>query len=266
MSKGDPFSANRAMWNETAAIHAEARLEALLQAVARDDFSTFDAVERRVFDQLDLRGKSVAQPCCNNARELVAVKKAGAGRCVGFDFSEAFLGQGEQIVKAAGVDIELVHVNVLQIPDAYSGLFDLAYVSVGALGWLPDVSEFFSVVARLLRPGGQLFLYDMHPALFLFDEERTSASDPQICRSYFQRDPLIFEHSRDYFDPTTVVESRSYWYQHTLGDVLSAVLAAGLWISSFEEYPHDVSQAYAAFEGQRYSIPMSYSLVARTGR
>lgn len=262
MSSIDPFAANRAMWDETAAIHANARLEALLKAAANSDFSTFDAVESQVFGKLGLPGKAVAQPCCNNARELVSAKKAGAARCVGFDFSTPFLLQGEQIAKAAGVEVELVNANVTQIPDEYFGCFDIVYVTVGAIGWLPDAQLFLSTAARLLRPAGHLFLYDMHPALFLFDDQQPAPTQPQLCRSYFQREPAVFENCPDYFDPTAIVKSPSFWFQHTLGDVLSGVLRAGLTLVDFQEYPHDVSGVYAAFENQAHAMPMSYSLVA----
>jgi hypothetical protein len=40
------------------------------------------------------------------------------------------------------------------------------------------------------------------------------------------------------------------------------VLQAGLTLVDFNEFPHDISGSYAAFENQAHSIPMSYSLVA----
>jgi SAM-dependent methyltransferase len=266
MSTTDPFAANRAMWDETAPVHAKVKLDALLQAAARPDFNIFDPVDLAIFDQLGLEGRSVFQLCCNNARELVCAKRAGAGRCVGFDFSAAFLEQGAQIARAAGVDVELVNTNVFEIPDHYFGQADIVYVTVGALGWLPDAARFFSVVASLLRPGGHLFLYDMHPALFLYDEESDSPQDPHVVRSYFQQEPLVVENVPDYFDPTAIIRSPSYWFQHTLGEIFSEVLRAGLTLEAFEEYPHDVSGSYQAFQNPERSLPMSYSLVASKSR
>jgi SAM-dependent methyltransferase len=263
MSEVDPFAANRKNWNETAAIHERARLAGLLEAVARDDFSTFDEVERSAFDRIGLHGKAVAQPSCNNARELISVKKAGAGRCVGFDISDAFIEQGKRLAGAGNVEVELVRTNVYDIPASYSDSFDLVYITVGTLGWLPDMDRFFATVARLLKMGGDLFVYEMHPALFLYDEEETSPTDPRIGRSYFHDEAVVFEGDPDYFDRTSIVESPAYWYQHPLGVILSAVLSSGLAIRGFEEYPHDISESYAEFEAHAHSLPMSYSLLAR---
>ena len=41
--------------------------------------------------------------------------------------------------------------------------FDLVYVSLGALCWLPSASRWAEQAAGLLRPGGRLFLHDSHP-------------------------------------------------------------------------------------------------------
>lgn len=54
MSTIDPFAANRAMWDETADVHARVKLDGLLQAAASPEFSTFDSVELRAFQQLGL--------------------------------------------------------------------------------------------------------------------------------------------------------------------------------------------------------------------
>ena len=45
----------------------------------------------------------------------------------------------------------------------------LFIVTIGVLGWLPDLDAFFGIVSRLLRTDGQLFIYEMHPILDMFD-------------------------------------------------------------------------------------------------
>ena len=51
---------------------------------------------------------------------------------------------------------------------------DLVYTGKGALIWLPDLGRWADEVARLLRPGGHLFVYEAHPAVALWswDENR----------------------------------------------------------------------------------------------
>ncbi len=140
MNENDICEAHRKGWNETAAIHERAALGDLLEAVRSPDFCTFDEVEKRIFDGIDLAGKDVVQLACNNARELISVKRAGAGRCVGFDISDAFVDQAHRLIEAAQLDVEVLRSNVYNIPAEYDNGFDPAYITVGAIGWLPDLS------------------------------------------------------------------------------------------------------------------------------
>jgi SAM-dependent methyltransferase len=259
MEYEDIIAANRAAWNETALIHAEAQLERLLQQVAQPGFSTLDPVERDVFSALGLQGKDVAQLCCNNGRELLSVKLAGARRCVGFDLSEAFLDQARKLVAAAGTELEFVRGDVLAIPERFNAAFGIVYVTVGALGWFPEVSGFFATAARLLRPQGVLFLYEMHPMLDMFDP----GSGLEVRHSYFRREPYVNEDEPDYLNPDKRVAAKSYWFHHTLSDIFGACLEHGLVIEHFAEYEHDVSAVYASLADQERKPAMSYALVAR---
>ena len=60
MDAAEYIEANRKMWDETAPIHERARFAELLAAVAAPDFSTFDAVERKLFSRIGLTGRRVA--------------------------------------------------------------------------------------------------------------------------------------------------------------------------------------------------------------
>ena len=60
--------------------------------------------------------------------------------------------------------------DVYAVPAEYDAQFDLVYISVGAFGWLPDLTGFLAVCARLLRPGGKLLIYEMHPILDMIED------------------------------------------------------------------------------------------------
>jgi len=263
MNRDDPdaqegaVAQNRRAWNETAAIH-EQRIPDLLAAIARGGFSTLDATEERVFAKLASdRRLTVAQLCCNNARELLSLALRGH-RSTGFDLSEAFLDQGRRLATAAGVDLELVHTSVYDIDARYDGRYDIVYVTVGALGWMPDLQRFLAVATRLLAPGGALFVYEMHPLLDMLDPDTGYA----LKHSYFRREPYINQSEPDYFDPSQRVAETSYWFHYTLGDLFAGCLAQGLSIAHFEEHAHDVSTVFAHLAPDRL-LPLSYTLVAR---
>ena len=259
MQRDDYIEANRKMWDETADIHAAGYVAGLAQRVRAPDFSTFDDVEKSLFAQIGLKDKAVIQLGCNNGRELISVKKAGAGRCVGVDVSDKFIAQGTQLASLGGVDVEFVRSSVYDLPHEFYAAFDLVYITMGVLGWLPDLDAFFAIVSRLLRTDGQLFIYEMHPILNMFEGDKGLTAEA----SYFQAEPFVDEEGPDYLDPTQTVKSVSYWFPHKLSDVIGGCLKHGLNLTHFEEYGHDISAVYAAFEHLAKKPPLSYSLVAR---
>lgn len=252
------IAANRATWNETADVHAAGYVQSLKQRIAAPDFTTFDEVEKRIFSQIKLPGKDVVQLSCNNGRELIAVKKAGAGRCVGVDISDKFIAQGEALAEAAGVAIEFICSDLYELDASLAGTFDLVYVTIGAIGWLPELDTYFKLIARLLRPGGQLFMYEMHPVLNMFDAKKGL----EVNASYFRTEPFEDEAEPDYWHPEVVVQGKSYWYPHRLADVIGGCLENGLNLTHFKEYAHDISATYAAFETFDMRPPMCFSLLA----
>ncbi len=259
MERDDYIEANRRKWNETADVRDSTYFARLAERVQASDFSTFDEVEKRIFGKIGVPGKAVIQLCCNNGRELISVKKAGAGRCVGVDLSDRFIAQGKELARLAGLGVEFIRCSVYELPVELNGAFDLVYITIGALGWLPDLKSFFDIVSGLMRPDAQLFIYEMHPILDMFDPKKGLVVDS----SYFRTEPFEDTEEPDYFDPSKTVKSVSYWFPHTLADVIGGCLENGLSLTAFEEYGHDISMTYAAFEHFAKKPPLSFSLVAR---
>ena len=250
---------NKAYWNEIASVHQESYVNNLILRVSQPNFTTFDVVEQHLFEKINLSGKSVAQICCNNARELISVKKAGAGRCVGFDISDEFIKQGERLKQAAGVEIELVCSDIYDLDNSYNNQFDLLYITIGVLGWLQDLATFFTILDRLLRPGGQILVYEMHPILELFEED----SGGTIRNDYFNKKPYLEEGANDYMNPNAVIKSPSYWFHHPLAEILGNLIAHNFIITHFEEYAHDISNRAAFLSEQKNRPPMCFSLIAK---
>lgn len=253
---------NRRMWNETAAVHERSQFARLKESFADPELTTLDELERGVFDWIGSTGCSVAQLACNNGRELISAERyLSASRAVGFDISDSFMEQAERSAKAAGSRAEFIRTNVYDIHPRFDRQFDIVFVTVGALGWLPDLTAWYRVVSRLLRPDGYLFIYEMHPVLDMFEAEQ----GPELRHSYFRSEPFVAESAPDYFAPEEVVEAPSAWFHHTLGSIINGALEAGLVLEEFGEHTHDVSEVYRSFAEMQAVPPMSYHLVARKG-
>ncbi len=262
MQRSDYTAANRHAWNEAAPIHAEQNFARLLENFQKLGYSLLDQVETALLKQLDVTGKQVAQLCCNNGRELLSIKNMGAGRCVGFDISEAFIEQGRQLAAAGQIDCTLIATDVYAISSSYDSSFDLVYITIGAMGWLPDLPSFFQLIARLLRPGGHLFIYEMHPILNMFEGD-DQADPPPLHHSYFRTEPLIDNEGLDYYGFTEYASAPMYWFPHKMADVISLCLQNNLNLVAFQEYDHDISNVFAHFAHFSIKPPLCYTLIAQ---
>ncbi len=157
---------------------------------------------------------------------------------------------------------EFVRTDVYDIPSTYDHGFDLVYVTIGALGWLPDLPGFFQVAARLLRPAGWLFMYEIHPIIDMF-EGSDRDDPPRLQHSYFREHPFVDTSGLDYYGMTTYQSSPAYWFHHKLSGIISGCLNVGLTITSFQEYGHDISNVFTHFEHLKIKPPLCYTLVAR---
>ena len=111
--------------------------------------------------------------------------------------------------------------------------FDVVYVTLGALCWLPSVDRWASQVGALLRPGGRFYLHDGHPVSWALDDEQ-----PFLAHSYFeQSDPFVADFDTTYTDADHPIEHvRTYEWNHGLGEIVNALIGHGLRIDSLVEH------------------------------
>ena len=265
MKRTEYTEANRLAWNEAAHVHAAQNFADLIEKFSTPGFSVLHKPhELERLDPLAFHGQAVAQVCCNNGRELLSIRNLGAGRCVGFDISDEFIAQARKLNVAARQNCEFVQSDAYAIPASYQGKFDLVYLTVGALGWMPDLPSFIYVLVGLLKPGGTLLLYEMHPFLDMLDP--VNQADPtnplKLRHSYFKADPFVDTGGLDYYSHQEYESKPQYWFHHKLSDILGAVLKAGLVIKTFDEYPHDISAVFEHLEKLQVNVPMCYVLEA----
>ena len=111
----DYIEANRKMWNETAAVHAQAVFPDVKEKFVNPEFISLDEIEVSILSKLNIQNKDVVQLCCNNGQELISVKRLGAGRCVGFDISEGAIEQANELSRLPNADVEFILSDIYKI-------------------------------------------------------------------------------------------------------------------------------------------------------
>lgn len=263
----DRLAANRANWDERVPIH-----------VASD----FYDVERWLAERPgprgweleligDVQGLDVVHLQCHFGLDTLALANAGA-RVTGLDFSGAAVAQARSLAERAGLAdrAQFVEANVLDAATALAPQqFDLVYVSLGALCWLPSVNQWAAQVAALLRPGGRLYIHDGHPLAWAFADD-----DVRVEHTYFeQAEPYSDEVQGTYTDGDGhLTHTRTYEWNHSIGEIVTAVLDEGMRVDQLVEHDWTVYPRFdwlvATDDGRwlippdRPRMPLTYSLLA----
>jgi SAM-dependent methyltransferase len=222
-----------------------------------------------------LDGLDVVHLQCHIGTDTVSLSRLGARSTLGVDFSPSALREARALAARAGADVTFVDGEVYQAVDLLGAhRFDLVYTGIGALCWLPRIRDWAGVVAGLLRPGGRLFMREGHPMLW-------SLSDPRsdgllvVEYPYFETDGVVFREEASYLGTETVDAPEMVAFNHGLGEVLTALLDAGLTLTSIEEHREvpwnplgDAMVPSAEFTDElvlatgRDRVPMTYTLQA----
>ena len=80
--------ANRLAWNEVMPIHQKSNRSKWDDAFSVPGFVVFKNTEFDILKSIEVTGKKIAHPCCNNGIELMSLRNMGADQCVGFDISD----------------------------------------------------------------------------------------------------------------------------------------------------------------------------------
>ena len=255
--------ANRRAWNASAVHHgAGPAWDRLVRGFAAPGFSTLDPTVTACLQSVGVANKSLVQIGCNNGREVLSVVALGARGALGIDQSEAFLAQAAQLNAVAGTEARFLRADIYDLPPDTPRGFDIALVTIGVLGWMPDLPGFFRAAAGLLAEGGVLVIYETHPFLEMFDPHAADPFTP-AC-SYFANAPFVSAEAIVYDGSARSSAPPSYWFVHRLGEVVTACACAGLRIERLEEFPHSNREAeYDRYEGRPAQLPLCYALVAR---
>lgn len=254
--------ANRIAWDEAASRHAKHNNAALFAAVAAADYVSFEGEILATLQRQGVDGKHIIQLGCNNARETLSLRNLGASRCVGVDASAEFLAQARELIAIASAEdqVELVEADIYELPSEFKGAFDMVLVTIGVVGWMPDLRAFFGVVSELLKPGGQLVMEEMHPVLLMYEQDpETGVSEPRY--SYFSEQVWEETTGLDYYGQVAYDAHPNYSFMHRLDQILMAAIDSGLALQRFTELDTDISNFCSDLENSPLKPPLGFVMV-----
>ncbi len=255
--------ANRIAWNEVMPYHRKAKDSEWDNSFSDPQYVYQNDIELSELNRLGFIGKDIVHLCCNNGIELLSLKRLGAGRCVGFDISDEAIKDAKKRAKRFMIPVEFYQSDVFEIAEDFDCSFDIVYITIGALVWLPDLEEFFAIANRLLRSNGKLFIYDSHPfSEVLPFNVNSDCIHPEICNDYFVEGYAMYNDGIDYYGGVDYKGEDNFQFVHTLSNIINAILSNGFFLRRFMEYDNDISNGLEWAEKLDLKIPLSYILIA----
>ena len=261
---------NRINWNERTPIHVTA---------AGYNVAGFKRGELRLTDTEisevgDVNGKSLLHLQCHFGMDTMSWARLGA-RATGVDLSDEAIRVAQELNAELDLGTRFIRANVYDLPEVLDEQFDVVFTGRGALCWLPDMAAWAKVVARHLRPGGTFYVLDSHPAGHMYEPIPSADGELDVrpIYSYFHDAEGWFdEGDRPSYTGDATISTPVYEWQHSLSDIINAVIGAGMTIEYVHEfpfafwgmYPNMVETGREQWQIERYrgNIPFTFSLRA----
>jgi SAM-dependent methyltransferase len=263
---GAMHRANRAAWDEAAERYEGWLAEAI--DLIRSGGTNLLPPELDLIGDLHGRCRRAIHLQCAGGRDTLSLWNLGASEVVGVDFSPRMLDLAERLTEATGAPARWVLADVLDTPHELDGTADLLYTGRGSLIWLQDLDAWAAVLVRLLAPDGRLVIFEGHPVEWLFDVDEDGywfATD----YDYFGGPEASKGWSAGYIERLSIDEADQSWKfarSWTLGEIVTALVGAGLRLERLAEHPTDWWAGHGdALPEERGRIPLSFSVLARRG-
>ncbi len=264
------IAANRSLWDAWTAIHAAGEFY---------DLEGFKAggVRLRPYEIEmigDVTGKTLLHLQCHFGIDTLSWARLGA-RVTGADLSPAAVELARSLADELGFpEARFVQSNLYDLPDVLDGRFDVVYTSRGVLNWLPDIAAWARVVAHFVTPGGTFFITEAHPVMNVFENEDVEPGELRLVYPYWEHaTPLTFEVKGSYADRDAEVHDQvEHSWDHGLGEIVTALIEAGLVVTALVEHPfldwkvdflvEDEAGKYRLPPGTAGELPLMFSLKA----
>jgi SAM-dependent methyltransferase len=250
----DYLAINRTAWDARTRVHLDSTFYDVPGFLAGK--SSLKEIE---LAELEVAGKRLLHLQCHFGLDSLSWARLGA-EVTGVDLSPLAIAEAQKLARQTGLQAEFICADVLAIPDGLPR-FDIVYTSYGAIVWLPDLQRWAETIAACLTPGGEFYMAEFHPAQAMLDGY-----------SYFHHSEPEVELGGTYTENAADDSQMMITWPHSLADVVTALLQAGLRLAFLHEFPYS---PYDCFEGlveaepgrfclqhQGHRVPLVFSLKA----
>lgn len=266
-----PLRSNRKLWDAWTKINVASAFYDV--ASFRDGDRPVRLADYEREEVGSVEGKTLLHLQCHFGLDTLSWARLGA-IVTGIDFSEQAIAAARGLAGELGIPATFVRSDLYRLPEVLHEQFDVVYTSSGALGWLPDIAAWGRVAAHFVRPGGFLYVTEIHPVAQVFENEGVEPGELRLAYPYWSHaEPLRFEVKGSYADREAATEGLvEYGWDHSLGEIVTSLADAGLRLEFLHEFdfvrwPVDFlveseGGRWRLPEGSKGSLPLFFSLKA----
>lgn len=184
----------------------------------------------------DLSGKSLVHLQCNDGQDTLSIARHLGGTITGIDISDTAVAFAQKMSQETGIAAEFIRADIFDWFEQNTAPFDVVFTSYGAVVWISDVKRWARGIAKTLKPGGKFVMIDFHPLMGMFE------LDWSLVYDYMGGGTLttggVGDYVGDDYEGAFQNPHTAYEFAWGIGDILGALLEAGLKITHFKEYPY----------------------------
>ncbi|MBK8954900.1 MAG: class I SAM-dependent methyltransferase [Saprospiraceae bacterium] len=252
---------NKLAWNKRVGIHLESAFYDQKGFLAGQN--TLFGIEKKLLG--DIHGKSIIHLQCHFGQDTISLSRMGA-KVTGLDISDKAIETARQAAIATGQHTEFICCHVYDLPTEHFGKYDIVFSSYGTITWLPDLNKWAQTVSNALKVRGRFIFSEFHPMVWIYDDQLS-----KMIYDYFNSKPIYEVEKGSYADRNNEQELESITWNHSLDEVVTALLQSNLKLVDFREYdysPCNFMPNMQEFEPGKFrfnhisvKIPLVYSLV-----
>jgi len=254
------FDENKKLWDQRTVVHKDSSfydVESFFQGK-----SSLNEIELRELGNVE--GRKILHLQCHFGMDSLSLVRMGAD-VTGVDLSDTAIEEARKLNAQLSLNAKFICCNVYDLKDHLNDQFDIVFTSYGVIGWLPDLNKWGEIISHFLKPGGFFYMAEFHPVVWMLDEDFK-----EVKYYYHNHETIVMNAQGTYTDRHANIQGKEYSWNHSISEVLNALLEQNLQLEFFNEYSYS---PYPCFRnvvqgsdgnwrvlGLEDKIPMVYSL------
>lgn len=253
---------NKNWWNKVTPIHATSKLYNLKSF--KKGKSSLQSIETEEIG--DVKGKTLLHLLCHFGMDTLSFARNGA-IVTGVDLSDNSIKLAKKLSKDINVPATFICSDIYKLPNVLDKKYDIIFASYGTLCWLSNIHKWVKIIDHFLKKGGTFYIVELHPFTNIL------SCDFEMMYNYFDKEPNIDDSPGTYADWNANIKGDTYLWNHTLSEMINAIIAQGLKLEFIHEFPFTMYDQFPGFmkknakghyvlKNKNVQIPLLFSLKA----